>query len=242
MTLFGDPLCPSLSTKRSAARVALPLAALLCAPLAACGAPDLDEAAEAPDAAVDEIADEADVDALDLAPANCGTLPPDAVASLNSGETLEILQSSGGFYGLNDHCDRFIADFRVPASYTPPGGYTDDFRLDGSSVTLQNGGYDISQAECEGRQLAVGLFRRPALAPNFIQEASLRYVSKYTPAPPGFPSFSFCSYVLVAGTPPAAHEPGPVGTDTYRVAVKETQNGVFKSVVARLKVQGIPPS
>lgn len=203
-------------------------AALLAAPLVACGGPEgagLDEASEDP--AIGVIAQ----------PSDCGSISADATATLSSGERFETLTSAGTAYGNRSGCPRFVADFRIQANINGPSGYYDDFLVDGGSTGMALG---VSRSACEARLKYVQRFRRAWNQIGFSLENYGVYRGSWSAGIA--PISNICQWVLISGDEASYHDASNTGTDVYRIAVAEYHNGSEVQVSARASMHQVPPN
>lgn len=188
-------------------------------------------------------ADESGDDAITVGPVGtgpvvghadpCSVQSPDDVEVLSANDPFDIAESGDAAYANRSGCTRFIADFYVPPSASPPQFYARDFLVNAQTFPMLT-----SQSDCENTTITVRRYRRSASASSLALESTATYRGHYTPGGPGL--FSVCSTVLTAGDEPVWRNVNPAGTEIYRIAVRATKNGTAVPVSAAIVFQAQP--
>lgn len=205
----------------------LTLSTLLSASLWACGGVE-------PDAAADESGEDAvTVSQVGTAPIPsavdpCRSASADDTQLLGDNDPFDVSSSGGAAYGSKTSCPRHIVDFLVTPSTNPPQYYAQEFLAD-----VQDFGQLTSQSDCENTVISVRRYRKSALSSSLVLESTATYRGDFSPAPAGG-GFSVCSTILTAGDEAVWRTVSPLGTETYRLAVRATKNGVVVPVSASI--------
>jgi hypothetical protein len=161
-------------------------------------------------------------------------MSPDDVEVLSANEASDISESGSAAYASKSGCARYIADFYVPPSASPPSFYADDFQVNARTFSTLT-----SQSDCENTVISVRRYRKTASSSSLVLESTATYQGDFSPAPAGG-GFSVCSTILTAGDEPAWRTVNPAGAEIYRIAVRATKNGVAVPVAASLWFQAQP--
>jgi hypothetical protein len=204
----------------------LNLSTVLSAALFACGGVE-------PEGGADESGDDAitvsqvGTSPIPTAVDPCRTASADDTQLLGDNDAFDVSSSGSAAYGSKTSCPRHIVDFLVTPSTNPPQYYAQEFLAD-----VQDFGQLASQSDCENTVISVRRYRKSALSSSLVLESTATYRGDFSPAPPG--GFSVCSTILTAGDEAVWRTVSPLGTETYRLAVRATKNGVVVPVSASI--------
>lgn len=162
----------------------------------------------------------------------CHNIAADSSAVLSNQDGGDTLASNGIAYANRETCDRFVADFRVAANASPDTSYSDGKFKVGGRMRLAS---PIS--DCEGTRVDVRVYKKARGASSFATYANYVLQGDWVEPPGGI---SRCDWTVVSGSLAADAEPNDAGTETYRVAVKASKNGVAKPVDGWIRFNVIP--
>jgi hypothetical protein len=163
---------------------------------------------------------------------SCSTIAADKSATLTANDMEDVLTSTGTAYSSRASCNRFVADFIVLSSATPGTQFSDGWFKVGGGLIGQT-----TAATCEGAKVDVRVYRKALGASSFSSYSNVVLEGDWIDSAEGFDS---CSWKIKSGAFGAAAEPNNGGSETYRVAVKATSNGVVKPVEARIRFNDVP--
>lgn len=203
----------------------LTLSTLLSASLFACGG-------AVPEAEAEESGDEAiTVGPVGTGPVvnvdACRSASADDTQWLGDNDAFDVSDSGSAAYASKASCPRYIVDFLVTPSTNPPSYYANEFQANARTFSMLT-----SQSDCENTVISVRRYRKSAGSSSLGLESTATYRGDFSPAPPG--GFSVCSTILTAGDEAVWRTVSPLGTETYRLAVRATKNGVVVPVSASI--------
>ena len=168
-----------------------------------------------------------------------GVLDPCASAAANASATLiadddeDVLNSGNAAYA-SQKCTRFVADFNVASNANPADSHgTLEFDLGGGITATA---YQGSKALCEASKVNVTVYKKAVGASTFTKLTSAAYKGVWSDGS----LFKTCNLEKTSGTNPPSGTPNASGTETYRVAVRATQNNVAVPVSARIAFDIVP--
>ena len=210
----------------------LTLSTLLSASLFACGG-------AVPEAEAEESGDEAiTVGPVGTGPVvnvdACRSASADDTQWLGDNDAFDVSDSGSAAYASKASCPRYIVDFLVTPSTNPPSYYANEFQANARTFSMLT-----SQSDCENTVISVRRYRKSAGSSSLGLESTATYRGDFSPASSGG-GFSVCTTILTAGDEPVWRTVSPLGTETYRLAVRATKNGVAVPVGAWIGFQAQP--
>ena len=163
----------------------------------------------------------------------CAIATANATATLIADDNDDVLNSGSAAYA-SQKCTRFVADFNVASNADPADSHgTKDFNLAGGITATA---YQSNKTLCESSKVNVTVYKKALGAANFTKVTSAAYKGVWSDG--GL--FKMCNLEKTSGTNPPTGTPNTSGQETYRVAVRATQNDVAVPVSARIAFQIIP--
>jgi len=164
---------------------------------------------------------------------HCANATANATATLIANDDDDMLNSGTAAYA-NQSCNRFIADFNVAATADPADKHgTDTFDLMGGITATT---WQSNKTVCESAKVSVSVYKKGVGAATFAKLTSANYTGVWHEG--GL--FKMCVMEKTSGTNPPEGTPNASGTETYRVAVRATQNNVAVPVSARIAFEIVP--
>jgi hypothetical protein len=163
----------------------------------------------------------------------CASAAANATATLIADDDDDVLNSGTAAYA-SQKCTRFVADFNVAATANPADSHgTMEFDLAGGITATS---WQSNKALCEASKVNVTVYKKAVGATKFSKLTSAAYKGVFSDG--GL--FKMCNLEKTSGTNPPSGSPNASGQETYRVAVRATQNNVAVPVSARIAFDIIP--